>query len=144
MVKYSCWDHHKNICCVGDDDQSIYSWRGAEIKNFLEFDKIYENTKIIRLEENYRSTQNILSVASELISHNKKRVGKTLRTNLDDGDLIKLSCFRNGKDEAIGLSDEIEKNLKKNYSLNNITILVRAIFQTREFEGKIFKNWLTL
>jgi len=131
--------HHKNICCVGDDDQSIYSWRGAEIKNFLEFDKIYENTKIIRLEENYRSTQNILSVASELISHNKKRVGKTLRTNLDDGDLIKLSCFRNGKDEAIGLSDEIEKTLKKNHSLNNITILVRAIFQTREFEERFLK-----
>ena len=63
---------NKNICCVGDDDQSIYSWRGAEIKNFLEFDKIYQNTKIIRLEENYRSTQNILSVASELISNNKK------------------------------------------------------------------------
>ena len=131
--------HHKNICCVGDDDQSIYSWRGAEIKNFLEFDKIYENTKIIRLEENYRSTQNILSVASGLISHNKKRVGKTLRTNLDDGDLIKLNCFRNGKEEAIGLSDEIEKNLKKNYSLNNITILVRAIFQTREFEERFLK-----
>ena len=100
---------NKNICCVGDDDQSIYSWRGAEIKNFLDFDKIYENTKIIRLEENYRSTQNILSIASELISNNKNRVGKTLRTNLDDGELIKLSCYRNGKDEAIGLSDEIEK-----------------------------------
>ena len=130
---------NKNICCVGDDDQSIYSWRGAEIKNFLEFDKVYENTKVIRLEENYRSTQNILSVASELISNNKKRVGKTLKTNSDDGDLIKLSCYRNGKEEAIGLSDEIEKNLKKNYSLNNITILVRAIFQTREFEERFLK-----
>ena len=69
---------NKNICCVGDDDQSIYSWRGAEIKNFLEFDKTYENTKIIRLEKNYRSTQNILSVASEFISNNENRVGKTL------------------------------------------------------------------
>ena len=78
-----------------------------------------------------------MSVASELISHNK--VGKTLRTNLNDGDLIKLNCFRNGKEEAIGLSDEIEKNLKKNYSLNNITILVRAIFQTREFEERFLK-----
>ena len=130
---------NRNICCVGDDDQSIYSWRGAEIKNFLDFDKIYENTKIIRLEENYRSTQNILSVASELISNNKNRVGKTLRTNLDDGELIKLNCYKNGKDEAIGLSDEIEKNLKKDYSLNNITILVRAIFQTREFEERFLK-----
>ncbi len=130
---------NKNICCVGDDDQSIYSWRGAEIKNFLEFDKIYKDTKIIRLEENYRSTQNILSVASELISNNKKRVGKTLRTSLDEGDLIKLNCYQNGKDEAVGLSDEIEKNLKKNYSFNNITILVRAIFQTREFEERFLK-----
>ncbi len=130
---------NKNICCVGDDDQSIYSWRGAEIKNFLEFDQVYENAKVIRLEENYRSTQNILSVASELISNNKRRVGKTLKTNSDDGDLIKLSCYRNGKEEAIGLSDEIEKNLKKNYSLNNITILVRAIFQTREFEERFLK-----
>ena len=130
---------NKNICCVGDDDQSIYSWRGAEIKNFLEFDKVYENTKIIRLEENYRSTQNILSVASELISNNKKRVGKNLITQLDQGDLIKLNCYRSGKDEAIGLSDEIEKNLKKNFSLNSISILVRAIFQTREFEERFLK-----
>ena len=130
---------NKNICCVGDDDQSIYSWRGAEIKNFLEFDQIYENTKVIRLEENYRSTQNILSVASELISNNKKRVGKTLKTNSDDGELIKLNCYRNGKEEAVGLSDEIEKNLKKNFSLNQITILVRAIFQTREFEERFLK-----
>ena len=130
---------YKNICCVGDDDQSIYSWRGAEIKNFLDFDKIYKNTKIIRLEENYRSSQNILSVASNLIANNQKRVGKTLKTTLAEGDLVKLSCFRNGKDEAIGLSDEIEKNLRNKFSLNNITILVRAIFQTREFEERFLK-----
>tara|TARA_B100001063_G_scaffold203863_1_gene198184 strand:+ start:608 stop:2641 length:2034 start_codon:yes stop_codon:yes gene_type:complete len=128
-----------NICCVGDDDQSIYSWRGAEIKNFLEFDKIYENTKVIRLEQNYRSTQNILSVASNLISNNQNRVGKTLNTTLEDGDLIKLNCFKNGKDEAIGISDEIEK-LKKKYSFNETAILVRAIFQTREFEERFLKT----
>ena len=107
---------NKNICCVGDDDQSIYSWRGAEIKNFLEFDQIYEKTKIIRLEQNYRSTQNILSVASNLISNNQNRLGKTLETTMDDGDLVKLNCFKNGKDESIGISDEIE-NLKKNIHL---------------------------
>ena len=78
---------HKNICCVGDDDQSIYSWRGAEIKNFLEFDKVYENSKVIRLEENYRSSQNILSVASNLISNNQNRVGKTLKTTMEEGEL---------------------------------------------------------
>ena len=128
----------QNICCVGDDDQSIYSWRGAEIKNFLEFDKIYKNTKVIRLEQNYRSTQNILSVASNLISNNENRVGKTLETTMEEGDLVNLNCFKSGKDEAIGISDEVEK-IKKNYSLNNIAILVRAIFQTREFEERFLK-----
>ena len=106
-------EKNKNLCCVGDDDQSIYSWRGAEIKNFLEFDKVYENTKVIRLEQNYRSSQNILSVASNLISNNQNRVGKTLTTTMEEGDLVKLNCFKNGKDEAIGISDEIEKKLKK-------------------------------
>ena len=134
--------YNKNICCVGDDDQSIYSWRGAEIKNFLEFDKIYLNTKIIRLEKNYRSTQNILSVASKLISNNQNRVGKNLYTNSEDGDLVSLNCYRNGKDEAIGIGDQIE-NLKKKYSLNNIAILVRAIFQTREFEERFLKIGLS-
>ena len=129
---------NKNICCVGDDDQSIYSWRGAEIKNFLEFDQIYKDTKVIRLEQNYRSTQNILSVASNLISNNQNRVGKTLKTVMEDGDLVKLNCFKNGKDEATGISDEIEKN-KKEFSFNNIAILVRAIFQTREFEERFLK-----
>ena len=132
-------EKHKNICCVGDDDQSIYSWRGAEIKNFLEFDQVYENSKIIRLEENYRSSQNILSVASNLIANNQNRVGKTLKATLNEGDLVKLHCFKNGKDEAIGVSDEIEKKLKKEYSFNNIAILVRAIFQTREFEERFLK-----
>ncbi len=131
-------EKNKNICCVGDDDQSIYSWRGAEIKNFLEFDQKYQNTKVIRLEQNYRSTQNILTVASELISNNKNRVGKTLKATMEDGDLVKLNCFKNGKDEAIGISDEIEK-VKNKYSLNKIAILVRAIFQTREFEERFLK-----
>ena len=130
--------YHNNLCCVGDDDQSIYSWRGAEIKNFLEFDQNYNNTKIIRLEENYRSTQNILSVASKLIENNKNRVGKTLFTSGSEGEPVILNCYRNGKDEAIGISDQIEK-LKKKYNLNNISILVRAIFQTREFEERFLK-----
>ncbi len=132
-------EKNKNICCVGDDDQSIYSWRGAEIKNFLEFEQVYDNTNVIRLEENYRSSQNILSVASNLISKNENRVGKTLKATLDEGDLVKLNCFKNGKDEAVGISDEIENRLKKKYSYNNIAILVRAIFQTREFEERFLK-----
>ena len=129
----------RNLCCVGDDDQSIYSWRGAEIKNFLEFDQVYKNTRVIRLEQNYRSSQNILSVASNLIANNQNRVGKTLTSNMEEGDLIKLNCFKNGKDETVGVSDEIEKNLKKKYSFNQMAILVRAIFQTREFEERFLK-----
>ncbi len=128
-----------NICCVGDDDQSIYSWRGAEIKNFLDFDKTYKNTKIIRLEKNYRSTQNILKVASKLIENNQNRVGKTLYTNQEAGELVTLDCFRNVKDEAIEISSTIEKFKEKN-SLNEMAILVRAIFQTREFEERFLKT----
>ena len=127
-----------NLCCVGDDDQSIYSWRGAEIKNFLEFDKNYKDTKIIRLEKNYRSTQNILNVASKLIENNQNRVGKTLYTNQENGELVTLDCFRNVKDEATEISTTIE-NYKKKNSLNEIAILVRAIFQTREFEERFLK-----
>ena len=130
---------NNNICCVGDDDQSIYSWRGAEIKNFLDFSKIYKNTKIIKLEQNYRSTQNILSAASGLISNNNDRMGKKLWTDSKDGELVKLTCYKNGREEAVGVSDLIETKLKKKYSLNNISILVRAIFQTREFEERFLK-----
>ncbi len=128
-----------NICCVGDDDQSIYSWRGAEIRNFLDFSKTYKNTKIIKLEQNYRSTQNILGAASGLISKNSDRLGKKLWTDSKDGERVKLTCYKNGREEAIGISDVIEKKLKKKYSLNNTAILVRAIFQTREFEERFLK-----
>ena len=131
--------NHDNICCVGDDDQSIYSWRGAEIKNFLEFDKVYKNTKIIRLEENYRSTQNILNVASELISKNENRLGKELISNQNQGELVNLNCFKNGKDEAISISKIIENQISKKHRLNNVAILVRAIYQTREFEERFLK-----
>jgi len=104
-----------NICCVGDDDQSIYSWRGAEIRNFLDFSKTYKNTKIIKLEQNYRSTQNILSAASGLIAKNTDRLGKKLWTDSKDGDPVKLTCYKNGREEAIGISDIIEKKLKKKF-----------------------------
>ena len=129
----------KNICCVGDDDQSIYSWRGAEIKNFLNFKHEYKNTKIIKLEENYRSTQNILSTASKLISYNEDRLGKRLWTSGEEGELVKVYCYKNAKEEAINISDIIEQKLKDKFSLNNIAILVRAIFQTREFEERFLK-----
>ncbi len=130
---------NKNICCVGDDDQSIYSWRGAEIKNFLGFDKVYPECKIFRLEQNYRSTKNILDVASFLISHNKDRLGKKLWSDGQKGESVKLNCYKNGREEAQGIGDVIEENIKKKNSVNNIAILVRAIYQTREFEERFLK-----
>ena len=129
----------QNICCVGDDDQSIYSWRGAEIKNFLTFDQIYKNCKVFKLEQNYRSTKNILETASTLISNNSNRVGKKLWSSADQGELVKLNCYRTGKEEAQGISDILEHNLKKKYSLNDVSILVRAIYQTREFEERFLQ-----
>jgi DNA helicase-2/ATP-dependent DNA helicase PcrA len=129
----------RNICCVGDDDQSIYSWRGAEIKNFLTFDQLYENCKVFKLEQNYRSTKNILETASSLISNNTNRVGKKLWSSSDKGELVKLNCYRTGKEEAQGVCDIIEHKIKKKYSLNNVSILVRAIYQTREFEERFLK-----
>jgi DNA helicase II / ATP-dependent DNA helicase PcrA len=132
-------NNKQNICCVGDDDQSIYSWRGAEIKNFLTFDQIYKDCKVFKLEQNYRSTKNILDTASTLISNNSNRVGKKLWSSADHGELVKLNCYRTGKEEALGISDIIEHNLKKKYSLNNVSILVRAIYQTREFEERFLQ-----
>jgi len=130
---------NNNLCCVGDDDQSIYSWRGAEVKNILNFDKLNANTKVIKLEQNYRSTQNILDTASSLISNNEDRLGKKLWSENSKGDLIEVNCCNNGYDEAVAVADEIEKNLSKEHSLNQISILVRAAFQTREFEDRFIK-----
>jgi len=132
-------NENKNICCVGDDDQSIYSWRGAEIKNFLTFDTIYKNCKIFKLEQNYRSTKNILEAASTLISHNKGRVEKKLWSSAQHGEKVKLNCYQTGREEAEAISDIAEKILKKKYSLNEVAILVRAIYQTREFEERFLK-----
>ena len=129
----------QNICCVGDDDQSIYSWRGAEIKNFLTFDQIYKNCKVFKLEQNYRSTKNILETASNLIANNSNRVGKKLWSSAGKGELVKLNCYRTGKEEAQGISDTIEQKIKNKYSLNDVSILVRAIYQTREFEERFLQ-----
>ena len=128
----------ENICCVGDDDQSIYSWRGAEIKNFLTFDQIYKNCKVFKLEQNYRSTKNILETASSLISNNSSRVGKKLWSSANQGELVKLNCYRTGKRRSTRNKRYYRKN-KKKYSLNDVSILVRAIYQTREFEERFLQ-----
>ncbi len=128
---------HKNICCVGDDDQSIYGWRGAEVGNILKFEKDFEGAKTIRLEQNYRSTPYILQAASYLISHNKERLGKELWTAEEDGEKVMLRGVWDGPEEARFVSDIIENLYVKKHSLNEIAVLVRAGFQTREFEERL-------
>ncbi|NQU62016.1 MAG: UvrD-helicase domain-containing protein [Rhodospirillales bacterium] len=128
---------HKNICCVGDDDQSIYSWRGAEVENILRFEKDFSGAKIIRLERNYRSTAHILAAASGLIAHNEGRLGKTLWTEINGGDKVRVIGVWDGEEEARAIGDEIETLHTKKQPLNGIAVLVRAGFQTREFEERL-------
>ncbi len=132
-------ENHQNLCAVGDDDQSIYSWRGADVNNILNFEKDFKNTKIIRLERNYRSTGNILAAASQLIAKNQNRLGKTLWTKEDMGNKINIRTVYDGREEAQSISDEIEAYQRNNNSINNVAILVRAGFQTRTFEERFLK-----
>ena len=128
---------HKNICCVGDDDQSIYGWRGAEIGNILKFEKDFPGAQIIRLEQNYRSTSRILEAASGLIANNEGRLGKTLWTDSGEGDKIFIRGVWDGEEEARTLGDRVEDHQRKGVDLSDMAILVRAGFQTREFEERL-------
>ncbi len=133
----------KNLCCVGDDDQSIYSWRGAEVGNILRFEKDFPNAKVIRLESNYRSTPTILAAASHLIAHNEDRLGKTLRTGRDgieDGEQIEVRGVWDGAEEARWVVEEIEGLQRRGQKLNNVAILVRAGFQMLEFEERLIQT----
>ena len=127
---------HKNICCVGDDDQSIYSWRGAEIGNILRFEQDYANAKVIRLEQNYRSTGHILGAASGLIAHNQHRLGKTLWTSDHDGHKVLIRGAWDSPKEARLIGDMIERLHQGAHKLRDIAVLVRASFQTREIEER--------
>ena len=126
----------QNICCVGDDDQSIYGWRGAEVGNILRFENDFAGSRVIRLEQNYRSTSRVLSAAAGLIAHNEGRLGKTLWTNGNDGDKIIVRSVWDGEAEARIVGDQVEAYQRKGVSLNEMAILVRASFQTREFEER--------
>jgi DNA helicase-2/ATP-dependent DNA helicase PcrA len=126
----------KNICCVGDDDQSIYGWRGAEVDNILRFEHDFPGAKVIRLERNYRSTGHILAAASHLIAHNEGRLGKTLRTEDIDGEKVTVTGSWDSEEEARGIGEEIEQLQRSGQKLNEIAILVRASFQMREFEDR--------
>jgi DNA helicase-2/ATP-dependent DNA helicase PcrA len=126
----------RNLCCVGDDDQSIYGWRGAEVDNILRFDKDFPGAKVIRLERNYRSDAHILGAASHLITHNQGRLGKTLRPQGEDGERVTVTGSWDSGEEARSIGDEIENLQRKGDSLNSMAILVRASFQMREFEDR--------
>jgi len=128
---------HKNICCVGDDDQSIYSWRGAEVGNILRFEQDFPGARVVRLERNYRSTPHILAAASGLIANNEGRLGKTLWTDLNEGEKVRVHGVWDGAEEARLVGDEIETQQTKGRSLNEMAVLVRAGFQTREFEERL-------
>ncbi len=126
----------KNICCVGDDDQSIYGWRGAEVDNILRFEHDFPGATVIRLERNYRSTGHILAAASHLIAHNEGRLGKTLRTDDVPGEKVTVTGSWDSEEEARAIGEEIEQLQRGGHSLNQIAILVRASFQMREFEDR--------
>jgi DNA helicase II / ATP-dependent DNA helicase PcrA len=126
----------KNICCVGDDDQSIYGWRGAEVDNILRFEHDFPGAKVIRLERNYRSTGHILAAASHLIAHNEGRLGKTLRTEDVDGEKVTVTGSWDSEEEARAIGEEIEELQRAGHKLNDVAILVRASFQMREFEDR--------
>lgn len=127
---------HQNICCVGDDDQSIYRWRGAEVGNILRFEDDFPGARVVRLEQNYRSTPHILGAASGLIAQNDGRLGKTLWTERKEGDPVVVKGVWDGEEEARVISDEIESLRTAGHALNDMAILVRAGFQTREFEER--------
>jgi DNA helicase-2/ATP-dependent DNA helicase PcrA len=126
----------KNICCVGDDDQSIYGWRGAEVDNILRFEHDFPGATVIRLERNYRSTAHILAAASHLIAHNEGRLGKTLRTDDEPGEKVSVTGSWDSEEEARAIGEEIEQLQREQHKLNEIAILVRASFQMREFEDR--------
>lgn len=126
----------KNICCVGDDDQSIYGWRGAEVDNILRFEHDFPGAKVIRLERNYRSTGHILAAASHLIAHNEGRLGKTLRTEDEDGEKVTVTGAWDSEEEARAIGEEIEQIQRMGDKLNEVAILVRASYQMREFEDR--------
>ncbi|MGO6691847.1 ATP-dependent helicase [Rhizobium johnstonii] len=128
----------QNVCCVGDDDQSIYGWRGAEVDNILRFEKDFPGAKVIKLERNYRSTEHILGAAAHLIAHNEGRLGKTLFTDRSDPDDVKVQVHASwdSEEEARAIGEEIEQLQRGKHLLNDMAILVRASFQMREFEDR--------
>lgn len=136
-------DKYKNICVVGDDDQSIYRFRGATIENILSFENHYKGAKVIRLEENYRSTQNILDGANAVISHNKNRKGKTLFTRSGSGDKIVYKTVMSESEESQYIIDEIVKNVNNGMKYSDHAILYRMNAQSRNLEVMLTKSGIS-
>ncbi|HIL29246.1 MAG TPA: DNA helicase II, partial [Micavibrio sp.] len=143
MAKSTDPERPSNICCVGDDDQSIYGWRGAEVGNILKFEKDFPGATIVRLEENYRSTGHILAAANGVIRNNEGRLGKSLFTSGDHGDKLIVRGLWDGEAEARWVGEEIEQLQNKGWSLSQMAVLIRAGFQTREFEERFIKLGLS-
>ncbi len=133
-------NYHNNICAVGDADQSIYKWRGANINNILNFEKDFDNSKRVILSQNYRSTKNILNSANAVISNNNERIKKDLWTSNEDGNLPTLFEAQSGTEEAYYVVDEINKLINLGKSLNEIAILYRSNSLSRAFEEQLIKN----
>ena len=133
-------EKNNNICCVGDEDQSIYGWRGAQLKNILNFESDFKESMIIRLEQNYRSSGNILQAASSLISENKERIGKRLWTSDGEGERVTVNNFEDDDFEAIFISQKIKELHKNDISLSQIAILTRASFQFKDIEDRFLKE----
>lgn len=132
-----------NICCVGDDDQSIYGWRGAEVDNILRFEKDFPNAKIVRLEQNYRSTGHILAAANAVIGNNSDRLGKELFTAEGEGEKLIVRGLWDGPAEARWVGEEVESLQNKGFKLNQMAVLVRTGFQMREFEERFIQLGLS-
>ena len=130
----------KNICCVGDEDQSIYGWRGAQLKNILNFENDFNGARIIRLEQNYRSSGNILNAASSLISENKERIGKKLWTSDPSGETVDVVNLENDEMEAVFVADQIKKLVEKGINLSKVAILTRASFQFKDIEDRFIRE----
>ncbi|MEO8025053.1 MAG: UvrD-helicase domain-containing protein, partial [Bryobacteraceae bacterium] len=126
-------EERSNLVVVGDEDQSIYGWRGADIRNILDFERDYPKARVIRLEQNYRSTKNILDAASSVVANNKERKGKWLWTDSGDGEKIALYEAMDGENEALWIADTIEKRLSVNPA-ERVAVLYRTNFQSRQIE----------
>src|SRR6185436_2805102 len=129
----------RNVCVVGDDDQSIYAFRGADVNNILDFERDFPEAQVIRLEQNYRSTQNILRAASGVVKHNDKRMGKTLWTDAGDGEKVAMVAARDEQDEAEKVVEEMKALLRQGKGPRDLAVIYRTNSGSRAFEQALVR-----